>query len=172
MRILYGSATGQRDGREWTYLSDSEKEMYRQRYLDFHSGRKGIEKVPEPEPEYDFEIPDLEFAYAWEKSYAGITDGRKWSELDERTEKSSFRKKYLAYKRQFIIGKALLACRKSLLMENQCWPPQAASSFSPEKERIYSNSTKSGFGVYHHHLIPEGFANFEIKGHGLRMHCG
>ena len=92
----HGSATGQRDGREWTYLSDSEKEMYRQRYLDFHSGRKGIEKTPEPEPEYDFEIPDLEFAYAWEKSYAGITDGRKWSELDERTEKSSFRKKYLA----------------------------------------------------------------------------
>ncbi|MEC8043037.1 MAG: hypothetical protein VX130_00395 [Verrucomicrobiota bacterium] len=92
----HASATGQRDGRLWSYLSDSEKEMYRQRYLDFHSGRKGIEKAPEPEPEYDFEIPDLEFAYAWEKSYAGITDGRKWSELDERTEKSSFRKKYLA----------------------------------------------------------------------------
>ena len=88
-------ATGQRDGREWTYLSDSEKEMYRQRYLDFHSGRKGIEKHPNLNRNMILKFLILNLRMRG-KSYAGITDGRKWSELDERTEKSSFRKKYLA----------------------------------------------------------------------------
>ena len=86
------SQTGKRDGRLWHDLMEEEKEMYRNRYLDFYGKNKAPQKVESFEPE-GFFIPENDYAAAWQANARRIGDGRNWRELAE-SDRSSFRKGY------------------------------------------------------------------------------
>jgi hypothetical protein len=89
-----GSRTGRLDGRLWQELSETEREIYRTRYI-----MRKIPKAKETKKQKELEISQNEFAHAWSVRTSGSPHAPRWDQLSLKS-KNQFRRDYYSDKLQ------------------------------------------------------------------------
>jgi hypothetical protein len=134
------SRTGMIKGVGWWDLSDHEREMYRERYIDYWNNSMQVAENIAP--------LEREISVAWSKSSTGKNDGRSWKQLPK-SEQAYYRNNYLTRKNKGLIPKnfhipeheykeAWLAFKEAGT-ENKYWH-QLTSMQRSEFRKQYSNA--------------------------------
>jgi hypothetical protein len=86
------SRTGKLDGRLWHELDDYERKMYEKRYI-----KNKLGKLEPKSQKYKIDIPQEEFAHAWEIKNLANPNAADWNNLNF-NQKNNFRREYHSYK--------------------------------------------------------------------------
>lgn len=91
-RAWLSSRTGKLDGRLWHELDDYERKIYEKRYI-----KKKLGKLDPKSQKYKIDIPQEEFAHAWEIKNLANPNAAEWNNLNF-NQKNNFRREYHSYK--------------------------------------------------------------------------